>query len=252
MIRRCVIDVGNTSIASAFVYNDEIITPLREPTSAYTTIAQLSQLISDVHGRSGRQSDEIVACVGVAHLRELMDDYAGSSETPVSFVSGSNLCGAHISYETPNTLGPDRIVNSIAVTHAYKQPTLVIDCGTAITIDLIDGNGVFDGGMIAPGVQTSLNALTHFAPSLPDVELVAPRNLIASNTVECIQSGVVYGAAAMIDSVIDRVKKFNPNIEVVITGGHSNLLAPLLTSSVTHDEWLTLRGLGYAETGNTS
>ncbi len=252
MIRRCVIDVGNTSVASAFFNKDEIVTPLRESTSRFSTLASVAQLISDVHGRSGRQSEEIVVCIGVASIRELFEEYSQTSPVPVHFVSGNNLAGAQVSYETPETLGPDRIANAIAATHLYTQPTLVIDCGTAITVDLIDGNGVFDGGLIAPGVQTSLNALTHYAPSLPHVDLVAPRNLIASNTIECIQSGVIFGAAAMIDSVINRVQKFNPTIEVVLTGGHSRLLEPVLESSIVLDEWLTLKGLGYAQTGNAS
>ncbi len=116
MIYRCVIDVGNTSIASALFYKDEIVTPLRESTHRYTTVANVAQLISDVDGRSGKQCEAIIACIGVASVRELFEEYALNASVPISFVSGDNLAGAQVSYETPETLGPDRIANTIAAT----------------------------------------------------------------------------------------------------------------------------------------
>lgn len=248
-MNRCVIDVGNTSIASALFSDDQILNPTRIDTGEIENLSDVDDLVQQVQKRSSQAYNEIVVCVGVARLRDLMEKYGKQASIKIHFVSGQNSCGAKILYETPETLGPDRIANTIAVTRLFTQPTLVIDCGTAINIDFINSEGHFVGGMIAPGPGTSRDALTHSAPSLPEVPIRAPESLIGTSTMTCIQSGILFGAAALINSVVSQLKQEYGDIQTVVTGGYSNLIFPLIKVEATHDEWLTLRGLGFADIG---
>lgn len=244
---RCVIDVGNTSIASALFSSDQVLNPIRIETGEIENVSDVDNLVQQVQMRTSQSFNEIVVCAGVAKLRELIEKYGKQNSIKINFVSGQNLCGAKILYETPETLGPDRIANTIAVTKLFTQPTLVVDCGTAINIDFINLEGQFVGGMIAPGPRTSRDALTHFAPSLPEVPIIAPKSLIGTSTMTCIQSGILLGAAAMIDSVVSQLRYEFGGIKTLVTGGYSNVIFPLIKSEATHDEWLTIRGLGFAD-----
>lgn len=245
---RFVVDVGNTSIACAAIKSGDVISPNRIETSSIVSIEDVSSLFENLRVRSGVDSEIIVVCAGVERIRSLIEQYREINSKKVDFISGRNLCGAKVSYETIETLGPDRIANTLAASNLFSTPTLVVDCGTAITIDLVDADGVFVGGMIAPGLETSKNALVHFAPSLPEVNISVATNIVATNTISCIQSGIVNGAAAMIDGVANKLSKINTDLVVVITGGHSSILFPLLEHKAIHDEWLTLKGLGFAKT----
>ena len=143
------------------------------------------------------------------------------------------LCGAKISYETPETIGPDRVANSIAAQVIYKKNVIVVDCGTAITIDAIDENGIFVGGVIAPGIETQRNSLTQSAPALPEVELSVPDDIL--------------GSSSMIDSVVGKISAKNGYNTFVLTGGNSHILKSILETDFIHDDFFTLKGLGLAK-----
>lgn len=237
-----VFDVGNTTISYAKYIDGDVVDPSRVATSQIETVDQLLSLADNAIGRDSI----VVASIGVKRVNDLFERAQHQVGFNLQRITGSNTHGALISYGTPLTLGPDRIANTIAVTASKKIPCIVVDCGTAITIDVVNSQGEFIGGMIAPGIETSRNALTHFAPSLPDVELVAPDDILGRDTISCIQSGVIYGAAAMIEKSISKIKKNYDVSRIVLTGGHAELIHPLLEIESELDIWLTLRGLGSA------
>jgi type III pantothenate kinase len=151
--------------------------------------------------------------------------------------------GMPILYDNPKEVGADRIANAIAAYDLYGGPTVVVDFGTGNNFDVISADGEFLGGAIAPGIEVSLDALFGRAAALRAVELVEPRSVIGKSTVESVQSGSVYGFAAMIDGMIGRFRGELGDINVVATGGLAHLMAPV-ASSIDHVEpFLTLHGL---------
>lgn len=152
--------------------------------------------------------------------------------------------GMAILYDDPREVGPDRIANAIGAYHLYGGPSLVVDMGTATTFEAISAAGEYLGGAIAPGVAISLEALFQHAAALRRVELVEPRSVIGRSTAESIQSGVIYGFAAQVDGLCQKIKgELGAEATVVATGGLAELIAPY-SESVDHVEpWLTLEGL---------
>ena len=151
--------------------------------------------------------------------------------------------GLAIRYDNPREVGADRIANGAAVFDLYGGPSIVVDFGTATTLDAISAAGEYLGGAISPGVEVSVEALVGRAAALSTVELVEPRSVIGKNTMESIQSGVLYGYAAQIEGLVERFEAEMGECAVVATGG----LAELITSHTkVVDEvepWLTLHGL---------
>jgi type III pantothenate kinase len=151
--------------------------------------------------------------------------------------------GIPILSDNPREVGADRIVNALAAHAKYGGPCIVVDFGTATTYDAVSEKGEFLGGAIAPGLQVAGESLFRATARLPQVELLAPRSVIGKNTVECIQSGLVFGAAAELEGMVDRMEKELGPATVVATGG----LAPIVVehSQVVdhHEPWLTLEGL---------
>lgn len=151
--------------------------------------------------------------------------------------------GMAILYDNPREVGADRIANSVGAYDLYPGPSIVVDLGTATTFDVISAKGEYLGGAIAPGVAISLEALYQHASALRSVELVRPRSVIGRSTVESIQSGVLYGFAAQVDGVVERIRAELGEATVLATGGLAGLIAPH-TKYVEHVEpWLTLHGL---------
>jgi type III pantothenate kinase len=148
-----------------------------------------------------------------------------------------------ILYDNPKEVGPDRIANAVGAYDLYGGPCIVVDLGTATTFDAISVDGEYLGGAIAPGLRISLDALYHHAAALRRVELVEPRNVIGKSTVESIQSGALYGFAAQVDGMCERIADELGPCAVVATGGLCELIAPLSDSIEHHEPWLTLHGL---------
>lgn len=151
--------------------------------------------------------------------------------------------------EEPATVGADRIINTLAASRLYDRDCIVVDLGTATTYDCITADGVFLGGVIAPGVVTSLETLTRRTSKLPATELQAPTRVLGRRTEDCIRSGVVYGAVDAITGIIARLRADWPTSRtpyVIATGGLATLLAPLCPAIDEVDADLTLRGLQIA------
>jgi type III pantothenate kinase len=164
-------------------------------------------------------------------------------DLPVTVLGPGTKSGMPILYDNPKEVGPDRIANSVGAYDLYPGACIVVDLGTATTFDAISAKGEYLGGAIAPGVAISLDALYAQAAALRSVELVEPRSVIGRSTVESIQSGVLYGFAAQVDGMVQRLQRELGSATVLATGGLAGLIAPH-TASVDHVEpWLTLHGL---------
>jgi type III pantothenate kinase len=149
-----------------------------------------------------------------------------------------------ILYESPKDVGADRIVNGIAAYEKYHDACIVVDFGTATTIDLISKKGEYVGGAIAPGLSISLEALFQRASKLPRIEIVKPSAVVGRNTVHSIQAGIFYGYVGLVDGLVERIRKEHGiEANVVATGGLAPLVASECSSISEVDEFLTLEGL---------
>jgi type III pantothenate kinase len=186
----------------------------------------------------------IAICSGVprilANLRDMVGRYL--SFDPIVIEPGVKT-GMPILYDNPKEVGADRIANAIAAHDLYGGPTVVVDFGTGNNFDVISADGEFLGGAIAPGIEISLDALFGRAAQLRAIELVEPRSVIGKSTVESIQSGAIYGFAAMIDGMVERFAGELGDINVVATGGLAHLIAPVAASIEHVEPFLTLHGL---------
>jgi type III pantothenate kinase len=165
------------------------------------------------------------------------------ADLPVTVIGPGVKSGMPILYDNPREVGADRIADAVGAYDLYPGALIVVDMGTATVFDVVSGAGEYLGGAIAPGVAISLEALYSQAAALRSVELVAPRSVIGRSTVESIQSGVLYGFAAQVDGMVERITGELGAATVVATGGLATLIAPY-TELVDHVEpWLTLHGL---------
>ena len=152
--------------------------------------------------------------------------------------------GLKVNIDNPKELGPDRIANSVAGYLITEADTVVIDLGTATTFDVVSKNKEYLGGSIAPGIKISLDALTLTPASLKSVELDTPNKVIGKNTYEAIQSGLIMGHASMIDSMVEKIiLEIDIEPKIILTGGLSKVVQPILNVNVEYIENLTLVGL---------
>jgi type III pantothenate kinase len=152
--------------------------------------------------------------------------------------------GMPIRMENPRELGPDRLVNAVAAYERFHGPCVVVDFGTANTFDVISGDGEYLGGIIALGIEISLEALTERAARLPKVELEEPRSLIGKSTIDAIRSGVIFGMAAQVDGIVHRLRnELGEELDVIATGGLAEHIVPHTESIDVVDDLLTLTGL---------
>jgi type III pantothenate kinase len=174
-------------------------------------------------------------------LRDMVERYFNF---PPVIVEPGTKTGMPILTDNPRELGADRVVNALAAFNRYGGPCIVIDFGTATTYDAVSEKGEFLGGAIAPGLQTKNASLSRETARLPQVELQAPRTAIGKNTVDAIQSALIFGTAAEADGMIERMRKeFGGDATVVATGGLAPLIIPHCQFVDEHDPWLTLEGL---------
>ena len=175
-----------------------------------------------------------------AALRDLAERYLEFD--PVMIEPGVRT-GIAILAENPKEVGADRIANAVAAYDLFGGPTIIADFGTATTCDAVSDSGEYLGGAIAPGIEISMDALVGRAAALRAVELRPPRNVLGKSTVESIQSGAVYGFAAQVDGLCDRIVAELGECTVISTGGLAELITPFSRSIQHLEPWLTLHGL---------
>ncbi len=163
------------------------------------------------------------------------------------FVVGSGIkTGLNILTDQPNMLGSDLVVNAVAALAQYKPPMMIFDLGTATTCSVIDASGNYIGSIIYPGVKTSFDALSQNASQLPYISYEPPKNIIGKNTVDSMKSGAIYGSAAMLDGLIDKIiKDQGHQMRVIATGGLAKCVVPYCEHEVIYDEDLLSKGLWY-------
>jgi type III pantothenate kinase len=165
------------------------------------------------------------------------------SELDLTVIGPGTKSGMPILYDNPREVGADRIADAVGAYDLYPGASVVVDMGTATVFDVISERGEYLGGAIAPGVAISLEALYAHASALRSVELVRPRSVIGRSTVESIQSGVLYGFAAQVDGVVERILDELGEATVIGTGGLASLIAPNTKHVRIVEPWLTLHGL---------
>jgi type III pantothenate kinase len=254
------IDVGNTQTVIGLYGQEDGVAPpgtgadrdlldhWRIATTAERTSDELALLVQEFLGFHGFSFDEdvdgVALCSSVptitAAVREMTQRYFGFAAI---VVEPGVKTGMPILYDNPKEVGADRIADAVGAYDLYGGPTVVVDFGTATTLEAISAKGEYLGGAIIPGIEISLDALFGRAAALRRVELIEPRSVIGKNTVESIQSGAVYGFAAQVDGIAERMQLEIGDATVVATGGLAGLIAPFSSSIQFHEPWLTLHGL---------
>lgn len=242
------IDVGNTNTVFAVFENDDLNHFWRCKTESSRSADEyavfLNQLFDLVHLSWSNISDVIVSSVvpeTTFHLDHLCDKYINVE--PI-FVDSKNVKGITIDLDQPREIGADRLVNAAAVTAHYNLPVVVIDFGTATTFDVIDTGNIYRGGVIAPGVRLSVEALTNRAAKLPKVNIEKPDHIIGKGTLSAMQSGMYWGYVGLVDTIVERIKlELGDDITVIATGGLAALYAQSANSIDIVDEHLIFKGL---------
>ena len=166
------------------------------------------------------------------------------AEAPLLVVGPGTKTGVPVRYDDPREVGPDRVVNAVAARERYGAPCIVVDFGTSTNFDAVSAAGEYVGGVLAPGIEVSMEALFARAARLTKVDFVAPEHVIATSTTAALQSGVVYGFAGQVDGIVERMRaELGAEARVVATGGLAELIAPHSSTIELVDPFLTLEGL---------
>lgn len=243
-----VIDVGNTNIVYGLFDGAKLVHQFRVESSRGRTSDEyavvLRQLLAMSHVEPSAVHASIVASV-VPALTEPMVDLVRRAFGHEALVVGPGLrSGMPILYENPREVGADRIVNAVAAFERFGGGCIVVDFGTATTFDCISPKGEYLGGVISPGIQISADALFARAAKLPRVEISKPPKVVGRNTVNSMQSGIVYGYVGLVDGLVERLKtELGFPCGVIATGGLARLIAPLSSTIAEVDDELTLTGL---------
>ena len=250
------VDAGNTHTVLGLFRGDELLDHWRIATNADRTSDEHALLVSQFLAQHGSTFDDVSGVVVsstvprlTAVLRELAQRYLRVA--PVVLEPGTRS-GIPILYENPRQVGPDRIANAVAAWDSYGGPTVMVDFGTATTVDAVSAKGEYLGGAILPGIEISLDALFARAAALSWVELVKPRRVIGKTTAESVQSGVLFGFTGAVDGLVRRFEAELGECTVVSTGGLAELITPLSATIQHHEPWLTLRGLRLIHAMNSS
>jgi type III pantothenate kinase len=259
------IDVGNTNTVLGIFDGEEVIEHWRIATVPDRTADEIAVVLSGLlaqsavfkdtaqSGPGGMPADRIAGIAlcstvpSVLHeMREMCQRYY--REVPAVIVEPGVKTGIPVRMDNPKEVGSDRIVNALAAVHLFGGPAIVVDFGTSTNFDAVSARGEFVGGALAPGIEISVDALSRRAAQLLKVELTRPPRVIGKNTVEALQSGIVYGFAGQVEGIARRMARelapADPDaVTIIATGG----LAPLVINEVSiidaHEPWLTLIGL---------
>lgn len=251
-------DIGNSHTVLGLVDDGQVRADWRVATDERRTCDEWAVLLRGLLGPVIDEVEGIVVCATVpAVLREWREMLARHfPAVPRVVVEPGVRTGVPVLMDNPREVGTDRIMNALAAIHQYGGPTIVVDFGgTATTFDVVDSLGQYVGGAITPGIEVSLEALRRRGAQLREVELVRPRSVIAKNTVEALQSGMIFGVASQVEGVVARMVGelgvAHEDVTVVATGYLAPLVLDECACFTEHDPWLTLRGLERAFARNS-
>jgi len=242
------IDVGNTHTVIGLFVGHDLTDHWRIHSDQERTEDELALLVQQFLAQHGFAPDDDVNGIAIssvvprvtAALRMMAERYFGA---PPMVLEPGIRTGMPILYDNPKEVGADRIANAVAAYDKYGGPTIMVDFGTATTVDAVSDKGEYLGGAILPGVEISMDALFQHAAGLKKVELVEPKNLIGKSTVESIQSGAIHGFTGQVDHLVDKFRDELGEATVVATGGLAELIAPMSRTIEHNEPWLTLHGL---------
>ncbi len=243
------IDVGNTNVVFAVFDGEKIAGQWRISSDSRRTSDEYGVWLLQVMERAGLDPKKINGAVVASvvpqtlfDLRMLAKNYFGA-ELLIIGAPGTN-CGIAAKIDNPREVGADRLVNAYAAWQRYKQALIVVDFGTATTFDVVSGAGEYVGGVIAPGVNLSLETLHKAAAKLPNVGIIPPEKAIGTNTVGAMQSGIYYGYAGLIEGITSRIKaEYGAPMKVIATGGLASLYAKACSAIEHLEPDLTIWGL---------
>lgn len=249
-----VIDAGNTETTVGVYDGDTLRGHWRVMTGVPRTADEFGLLLRQLLVDEGIDPTRIVGAAIASVVPRITAPLTAAcsawlAKRPVIVVDARSKLPITLDVEEPLTVGADRIVNTLAASTLFAKDAIVVDLGTATSFDCITGDGVFLGGVIAPGVLTMAESLVQRTSKLPATELIVPQRVIGRRTEECIRAGVMYGAADAIDGLVRRIKAEWPRQSVptvIATGGLAETFQPLCREFNSVDPYLTLRGLQIA------
>src|SRR5262249_18874701 len=238
------IDVGNTQTVLGLYEGETLGRRWRIATESQRTGDELGALLGALLPGVD-EVDGVCLSSTVPALVRSYDEFVSRFTSARLLVLGPGVrTGVPIRADDPREVGPDRIANAVAVKHRFGVPAIVVDFGTSTNFDVVSAEGEWLGGVLAPGIEISMDALFARAARLFRVEFVAPRSVIGRTTVASLQSGLVYGFTGQVDEIVTRIRgELEGEPHVVATGGLADLIAPH-SKTIQHVEpWLTLEGL---------
>lgn len=249
------IDMGNTNIVIGCVDDEKIYFEERLSTDHSKTELEYAIGFKTVLELYGIESNDIKGAIISSVVPQLVNVIKSAVEkiigiTPLIVGPGVKT-GLNLLMDQPKQVGSDLVVDAVAAIQEYGAPVIIVDIGTATTISAVDDKKNYIGGVILPGVRVSLESLVSKTAQLPRISLEAPKRVIGKNTVECMQSGIIYGNASCIDGMIDRLKEEvykttgveTDRIKVVATGGLAKVITPYCKNKIVLDSTLLLKGL---------
>ena len=243
-----VLDMGNTNITVGVFDGERLVMESRLATDYHKMEDEYAMNLMDIFSLYHLKQEDITGAIFSSvvpaldrSIRHAIRKVAGV--TPLQVGPGVKS-GIDIRIDNPRQLGADLLVGAVAVSAKYGTPCLLWDLGTATKVSVIDKNGAFRGGAILPGVRTSLDSLSHAAALLPAVSIETPPTVIGTNTVDCMASGTVFGTAAMIDGMCDRIgAELGYPVQVIATGGLAEEIVAHCRREIPYDSSLLLEGL---------
>lgn len=242
------VDIGNSQIVLGYMEALEIRKIARMATDITRTSYEYAVAIKQIMEFDGidcHSFEGVILSSVVTPLTETMKEalYVLTGHTAIVVGAGIKT-GLNIMIDNPAELGSDLVAAGVAAIAAYQLPVIIVDMGTATTIEVIDAHANFLGGAIIPGIRLSLEALSNGTSKLPNVPICVPDHCIGTNTFTCMQSGSIFGAASLIDGMILRMEEeLGEPATVVATGGLASLIVPYCKRDIVYDENLLLRGL---------
>lgn len=243
-----VVDVGNTQTHFGTFDGDRLVEHWRFATVRTSTADELGAALRALLALRGLTFEDLGAAIVSstvpqleAEWREMGQRYLGSE---ILVVGPGVRTGLAIRYDNPREIGADRLVNSVALRARFDGAAVCVDFGTATTFDIVSAAGEYLGGVILPGIEISLDALTERGAKLPRIDLAEPRGVIGKSTVDAIRSGILYGYAGAIDGIIRRLRdELGDDLDTIATGGLSRTIIPFTDEIDEVDDLLTLTGL---------
>ncbi len=242
------IDIGNTNITLGLFDEDVLLLTARLATDYRKTADEYAIDIKEVlalHGEEVAAVDDCIISAVVPSVGANISSAVALLCDTVPLMLGPGVkTGLNIKIDNPSQLGADLAAAAVGALHEYTMPCIVIDMGTATTLSVLDRNGAFIGGSIGAGVKLTLKALADGTAALPAIGSSAPKSVIGTNTVDCMQSGIILGTAAMLDGLIERMEEqLGESATVVATGGLSKDIISYCKRDIIYNENLLLDGL---------